>query len=193
MVFNSDGFAEQDFIQKVYIADINGEYIGTSEVMISRGTGLPAGAYLDAPPPLQEGKAIIRNANGSEWIITSDYRGKTAYSTDKSKTIIINEPGDIPDGFTLSGPPREWEFWDGEKWLPDDKALKDIQQREAVERKTMLMNKASNEISLLQDAVDLDMATEDEKTRRLALKKFRVLLSRIDTTSAPDISWPIAP
>ncbi|EOC0376107.1 tail fiber assembly protein [Cronobacter sakazakii] len=25
------------------------------------------------------------------------------------------------------------------------------------------------------------------------MKKFRVLLSRIDTTSAPDISWPIAP
>lgn len=76
MVFNSDGFAEQDFIQKVYIADISGEYIGTSEVMISRGTGLPAGAYLDAPPPLQEGKAIIRNANGSAWMITSDYRAR---------------------------------------------------------------------------------------------------------------------
>ncbi|MCI0244031.1 UNVERIFIED_ASMBLY: tail fiber assembly protein, partial [Cronobacter sakazakii] len=29
--------------------------------------------------------------------------------------------------------------------------------------------------------------------RLLALKKFRVLLSRIDTNSAPDISWPIAP
>ncbi|WP_263009022.1 tail fiber assembly protein [Cronobacter sakazakii] len=25
------------------------------------------------------------------------------------------------------------------------------------------------------------------------MKKFRVLLSRIDTNSAPDISWPIAP
>ncbi|MBG6243198.1 MAG: phage tail protein [Candidatus Symbiopectobacterium sp. Dall1.0] len=45
----------------------------------------------------------------------------------------------------------------------------------------------------LQDAVDLDMATEAEKTQLVAWKKYRVLLNRVDISTAPDIAWPEAP
>ncbi|PPX14829.1 tail fiber assembly protein [Escherichia coli] len=56
--------------------------------------------------------------------------------------------------------------------------------------KQTLMDEASLKISILQDAVDLDMATGDEKTRLTSWKKYRVLLNRVDTLTAPDISWP---
>ncbi|EOU9609557.1 hypothetical protein ACOJD9_002819 [Cronobacter dublinensis] len=36
MVFNSEGFAEQDLIQKVYLSDDAGEYIGSTDVLIRR-------------------------------------------------------------------------------------------------------------------------------------------------------------
>ncbi|EOU9603478.1 tail fiber assembly protein [Cronobacter dublinensis] len=55
------------------------------------------------------------------------------------------------------------------------------------------MNKASNDISLLQDAVDLDMASEKEAAKLIALKRYRVLLNRLDMATAPNIKWPEAP
>ncbi|HHL1887459.1 TPA: tail fiber assembly protein, partial [Klebsiella pneumoniae] len=39
----------------------------------------------------------------------------------------------------------------------------------------------------------LEMATDDEKTRLAAWKKYRVLLNRVDTSTAPDIKWPEKP
>lgn len=59
--------------------------------------------------------------------------------------------------------------------------------------KTSLIGMASQKISILQDAVDLDMASEDEVSSLASWKKYRVLLNRVDATKAPDLSWPEAP
>lgn len=56
-----------------------------------------------------------------------------------------------------------------------------------------LLSEARLIIDPLQDAVDLAMATEDEKATLLEWKKYRVLLMRIDTSKAPDIIWPLTP
>lgn len=61
---------------------------------------------------------------------------------------------------------------------------------QADQKKASLISEASQAISILQDAVDLDMATDEEKTQLTAWKKHRILLSRIDTSKAPDIDWP---
>ncbi|HBA9999127.1 TPA: tail fiber assembly protein, partial [Escherichia coli] len=45
----------------------------------------------------------------------------------------------------------------------------------------------------LQDAVDLEIATEKETLLLEAWKKYRVLLNRVDTSTAPDIEWPALP
>ncbi|EKN3562369.1 TPA: tail fiber assembly protein [Yersinia enterocolitica] len=45
----------------------------------------------------------------------------------------------------------------------------------------------------MQDAVDTSMATNDDKAQLTAWKTYRVLLSRIDTSKAPDIEWPVSP
>ncbi|HBZ8961091.1 TPA: tail fiber assembly protein [Citrobacter freundii] len=47
--------------------------------------------------------------------------------------------------------------------------------------------------SRLQDAVDLDIATEAEAALLLAWKKYRVLLNRINPNDTPDINWPEQP
>ena len=51
----------------------------------------------------------------------------------------------------------------------------------------------SEHIAPLQDAVDLEIATEEENSLLEAWKKYRVLLNRVNTTTAPDIEWPVAP
>lgn len=63
----------------------------------------------------------------------------------------------------------------------------------ATQNKTALVNNATAEIEWRQDAVDLDIATDDETAKLTEWKKYRVLLKRIDTSTAPDIAWPTAP
>lgn len=64
---------------------------------------------------------------------------------------------------------------------------------EATAKRISLLQTATYNIGVLQDAVDLDMATEEEKALLLAWKKYRVLLNRVDTSTAPDIDWPEPP
>ncbi|MHB2063479.1 tail fiber assembly protein [Serratia marcescens] len=68
------------------------------------------------------------------------------------------------------------------------------QQIESAQRKLVsLMAEATKTIAPLQDALDLGIATDEEKALLLAWKEYRVKLNRIDTSAAPDIDWPEVP
>lgn len=64
---------------------------------------------------------------------------------------------------------------------------------QAEQKKQLLLNEANESIAPLQYAVDLGMATDEEMTRLEEWKKYSVLLNRIDTSTAPDIEWPVKP
>ncbi|PHM54510.1 tail fiber assembly protein [Xenorhabdus sp. KK7.4] len=66
-------------------------------------------------------------------------------------------------------------------------------QHRAEREKQSLMDTATIALTPLQDAVDLDMATKEEKAALLKWKKYRVLLNRVDCSTAPDIVWPEQP
>lgn len=52
------------------------------------------------------------------------------------------------------------------------------------------MTQANNVIATMQDAVDLNMATDEETANLQAWKKYRVLLSRVDVITPV---WPPLP
>lgn len=52
---------------------------------------------------------------------------------------------------------------------------------------------ADSAIAPLQDAVELGIATEEETETYNQWRKYRVLLSRVDISTAPDITWPDTP
>ncbi|WP_249439844.1 tail fiber assembly protein, partial [Escherichia coli] len=60
-------------------------------------------------------------------------------------------------------------------------------------QKNNLMQVASEHIAPLQDAADLEIATEEEISLLEAWKKYRVLLNRVDTSTSQDIEWPALP
>ena len=60
-------------------------------------------------------------------------------------------------------------------------------------KKSQLREKADSEISWRQDAVDADIATDEETSTLTEWKKYRVLLMRVDTSTGPDIEWPTPP
>jgi len=64
---------------------------------------------------------------------------------------------------------------------------------EATATLSALMAKANAAIAPLQDAVDIDDATEAERASLTAWKKYRIALNRLDLSAAPDIAWPAYP
>ncbi|HEB0051316.1 TPA: tail fiber assembly protein [Serratia marcescens] len=84
-------------------------------------------------------------------------------------------------------------------WVFDGKAIvkrsysPDEYQEQAKKEQVARIAAVARHIAPLQDAVDLDMATEEEKALLADWKKYRVMLNRLDMTSAPEIDWPVAP
>ncbi|MDK1204208.1 tail fiber assembly protein [Cronobacter turicensis] len=64
---------------------------------------------------------------------------------------------------------------------------------DAENNKYQLLLEATDAIAPLQDAVDLDIATDAEIETLKAWKKYRVLVNRVDTSKAPKIKWPEKP
>ncbi|EPJ5577297.1 tail fiber assembly protein [Citrobacter farmeri] len=60
----------------------------------------------------------------------------------------------------------------------------------AAARKSQLRIMADDEISWRQDAVDADIATDEEKAALAEWRKYRVLLMRVDTAKP---EWPTLP
>ncbi|EMT3688115.1 tail fiber assembly protein, partial [Salmonella enterica subsp. enterica serovar Bredeney] len=96
----------------------------------------------------------------------------------------------LPENVTSVSPDGEYQKWDGKAWVKDEAAEKIAQLRQAEETKRRLLQMASEKIAPLQDAVDLDEATDKEKASLLAWKKYRVQVNRVDT-SIP--TWPGMP
>ncbi|MGC4597469.1 tail fiber assembly protein, partial [Escherichia coli] len=69
----------------------------------------------------------------------------------------------------------------GTAWVKDTEAEKLFRIREAEETKNNLMQVASEHIAPLQDAADLEIATEEEISLLEAWKKYRVLLNGSDS------------
>ena len=63
----------------------------------------------------------------------------------------------------------------------------------AEQKKNALLAQAAAAIVPLQDAVDIEDATDKELANLNAWKKFRVALNRLDLSTAPDIVWPEVP
>ncbi|NIB50690.1 tail fiber assembly protein [Enterobacter sp. 725m/11] len=169
------------------------EYISSSVEFLPVGVGIPANSCADAPGKTIKGFAIRRATGGKAWEYVADHRGETVYSTQTGEKVVITAPGDYPPETTINPPSTPYDKWNGERWVTDEavKAAADI--TEAAATKAALIKSAAEKIEPLQDAVELDMATNEEKSSYDAWRKYRVLLTRVDTSLAPDISWPEPP
>ena len=175
----------------VYNVDAKGEFLQATYQYLPVGVGLPANAYLDAPKSVKDNQAIIHN--GQQWTYPKDLRGTKVYSTKTGAEKTMQEVGEIPDGYTTTKPISEFDSWDGEKWVLDTEKQHQHDINVATSQKKQLLSDVNEQISYLQDAIDADIATDAEKSLFAALKKYRVLLNRIDVNQAPDIEWPIKP
>lgn len=146
-----------------------------------------------APPDIPAGFVAVFNSDKASWHLDEDHRGKTVYDVASGDALFISELGPLPENVTWLSPEGEFQKWNGTAWVKDAEAEKLFRIREAEETKNSLMQVASEHIAPLQDAVDLEIATEEETSLLEAWKKYRVLLNRVDTSTAQDIEWPALP
>ncbi|SCC62631.1 virus tail fibre assembly protein, lambda gpK [Kosakonia oryziphila] len=116
------------------------------------------------------------------------------FSYDASKIFPVNQivveiaPENVPGEFTAAGEKAIGGafIFDGGKITAapvDDEA-------EAQRKKLELLTQANNMISILQDAVELGMATGEDETSLVAWKTYRVTLNRVDIHNP---QWPDKP
>lgn len=127
------------------------------------------------------------------WINVPDYRGVTAYNKETARPVKIDDVGELPDNLTTIAPDVEFPKWDGKKWVTNSAVKKASDIAEAEAKKQGLLAEATVIIDPLQDAVELEMATSEEESALKEWKKYRVQLSRVDTSLGSDVAWPIRP
>ncbi|EBH1133909.1 tail fiber assembly protein [Salmonella enterica subsp. enterica serovar Stanley] len=166
------------------------EFIGAGDAYIPPHTGLPANCTDIAPPDIPASHIAVFDAGTQTWSLREDHRSETVYDTTTGNQIYISAPGPLPENVTSVSPDGEYQKWDGKAWVKDEAAETAARLREAEGTKRRLLQMASGKIAQLQDAVDLGIATDDEKAQLDEWKKYRVLVNRVDTAN-PD--WPDVP
>ncbi|ECV9929980.1 TPA: tail fiber assembly protein [Salmonella enterica] len=168
------------------------EFIGAGDAYIPPHTGLPANCTDIAPPDIPSSHIAVFDAETQTWSLKEDHRGETVYDKTTGNQMYISEPGPLPENVTSVSPGGGYKKWDSKAkvWVNDEGAEVAARLREAEGTKSRLLQMASGKIAPLQDAVDLGIATDDEKAQLDEWKKYRVLVNRVDT-SAP--SWPDKP
>ncbi|EAX5118984.1 MULTISPECIES: tail fiber assembly protein [Salmonella] len=166
------------------------EFIGAGDAYIPPHTGLPANCTDIAPPDIPASHIAVFDAETEMWSLHEDHRGETVYDTTTGNQVYISSPGPLPDNVTSVSPDGKYQKWNGKAWVKDEVAETAARLREAEGIKSRLLQTAAEKIAPLQDAVDLEIATDDEKVQLDEWKKYRVLVNRVDTTN-PD--WPDVP
>ena len=169
----------------IYNVDSKGEFLQATYQYLPLGVGLPANAYLEAPKSVTDNQAIIHN--GQQWIYPKDLRGTKIYSIETGAETILQEVGEIPDGFTELKPTSEFDSWDGKKWQFDKNKQHQYEVNQASIKKNQFLAEAASQLSYLQDAIDSQIASEQEAQLLVEWKKYRVLVNRIDIELAPNI------
>ena len=176
-----------------HISDDTGELVGVEELSIPPHTGLPACSTQSSPPEIASGETAVFNTAAGQWSLIEDHRGQIVYSTASGEPVEISALGKLPEGVTTKVPTGSYQKWGGANWVNDPEAKHQAEVSSAVELLTELMRQANIKIATLNDAVELGIQTDEEVMQLTAWKKYRVALSRIDTSTAPDIAWPEIP
>ncbi|MGJ3447207.1 tail fiber assembly protein [Enterobacter sp. PTB] len=150
------------------------------------------------------GATYVKNANDVDWYSIAwdkeriagniyagtDNEGQILCVTDDGSAMFPADmtvweiPADeAPDNILTEG--YQAKIIDGDYILDHVTIAKGTQRQ--------LLAEVREKIAILQDAVDLGMATEDEKFQLIEWKKYRVLLTRIKPEDAPEIEWPDKP
>lgn len=169
------------------------EYLSSSVEYLAVGVGIPANSCVDAPSGAKEGFAVCRTTDGKAWKYIVDHRGETVYSTKTGEKIAITVLGDYPEDTTTLAPATSYDKWNGSQWVTDSKAQHAADVAEAEQKKSALLAEATAVIAPLADAQAGGYIDDADVPRLAEWQRYRYKLTKVDTSTAPDITLPSKP
>ena len=187
-IYTNEGVADESPLEPgVYLIPAHATTIEPPGWIKAEGAAIPHDAYA----ALMAGK-LERFTSAGEWECIDDVRG-TWYDADGRAVQIDDLDADV-SGMTREAPPDATHKLVNGKWqqCPDKVAAA---KKAAMDAEVAAgMAEANRQIAVLQDAVDLDMATPEEEAALKTWKKYRVLLSRAQSDAKyPNVTLPQRP
>ncbi|EKP9695998.1 tail fiber assembly protein, partial [Escherichia coli] len=143
------------------------------------------------PGEMVAGKVFMFTGTG--WRQDEDHRGETVYSTDDTSSSTIDYIGPVRKGYTTVAPSGPYQKWDGKKWVTDTDAQHVADVEAAEQKKAALLAEAQEKISLWQTELRLDIISDGDKESLIAWVQYIKAVQAVDTSTAPDITWPEIP
>ena len=147
----------------------------------------------DSPGESKVGFAICRTEDFTAWEYVADHRGETVYSTETGEAVVINTPGDYPEDTTTLAPSTPYDSWSGSKWIIDTEMQHAADVKAAEQQRTALLAEASAVIAPLADAQTGGYIEDADVSRLAEWQRYRYQLTKVDTSTAPDITLPPKP
>ncbi|MDT8883177.1 tail fiber assembly protein [Klebsiella aerogenes] len=169
------------------------EFQSVTMEYLAAGVGLPAFGYADKPDLPGDGFALVRSADEKQWETIADYRGLTAYSTETGQPEIIAFIGELPDSLTLQAPVTPYDKWDGSAWVTDTEAQHADEVAAAERQKQALLTEAQQQIAGWQTELQLGIISDEDKASLIIWMNYIKAVQAVDTSKAPDITWPDKP
>lgn len=193
-LLNDNNLASQAGTITVYNFDaLSRECLGSSVEYLAVGVGIPANSALDKPLAAKSGFAVRRNAALNGWEYAPDYRGSDVYEKTTGEKRTLTQLGDYPDDVTPLAPATPYDVWNGSGWVTDEVVQQAAQIAQAEQTKARLLNDAKNSISLWQTELQLGIISEDDKMQLTVWMRYIQALQKVDTATAPDLTWPEQP
>lgn len=194
ITLDENGFATEAGFITVYSYDgETREFISASVEYLPVGVGVPGNSCVDAPISKKDGFAVCRTAELTGWEYVADHRGETVYSTATGKPATVSQLGEYPEGTTTKAPSTAYDKWDGQKWVTDSDEQHAANVAAAEQQKANLLNAANSKISLWQTELQLGIISDDDKAALIAWIGYIKAVKAVDTSTAPEITWPEQP
>ena len=191
-VFDENGLAtEQGEIRCYYYDAETFEYMGWSDEYINIGVSMPGDSTDINPGDEVAGKVAVFQNGG--WAINEDHRGEKVYSTADASASTVDYIGPVKDGYTSVAPSGPYQKWDGKKWITDTDAQHAADVKAADKQKTALLVEAQETISFWQTELQLGIISDEDKASLIAWMQYIKTVQAVDTSNAPDITWPTQP
>lgn len=169
------------------------ECLSSSVEYLAVGIGLPAHSCIDAPGKIKEGFTVCRTVDGKGWEYIVDHRGETVYSTTTGEKVIITMLGEYSKNTTPQAPSTPYDKWNGSQWVTDPTARHAADVMAAEQTKAVLLAEATAIIAPLADAQAGGYIEEADVPRLTEWQRYRYNLTKVDTSTAPDVILPPRP
>ena len=153
---------------------------------------VPAQSAADAPPDIPPGMLARRLPDDSGWELVADTLG-TWHDASGQPVHIDSLSADV-SALSREAPPDGTSMLVDGAWVPDPAKVAAAAKVSADAAVAAGMAEAARQIAVLQDAVDLGMATDAEAALYTDWRRYRVLISRVQSDPAyPDVTLPQQP